>query len=94
MEKKYNHSSLYDAEQMGEMKKEAFCEYTKTYIKSRKKLKLIVLIIIFVIAGIKIFFGTIDLPNIFGYSSSNARYYIVKIISKFRYLIIIDIEFP
>lgn len=86
MENKYNHSSLYDKEQMEKLKKEAFYEYAKTnneYIKStRKKFTIILIIVIFVIASIKFFWGTINLPNVFGYSSSNARYYIVKVNNK------------
>lgn len=86
MENKYDHSSLYDKEQMEELKKEALYEYVKTnneYIKStRKKITIVLLIIFFAIASIKIFFGTINLRNIFGYSSSYARYYIVKVNNK------------
>lgn len=83
MEKNYRKSSLYTEEEMEEMKKEAFREYTKSngeYIKNlRKRIGIIIGVIIVIVTLIKILFGTINIPNIFGYPSSNARYYIVKV---------------
>ena len=67
-------------------RKEAFVEYARTtneLKRERKKKQLImVIIIVLVIVIIKIFFGTIELYNIFGASPSKARYYNVTVNNK------------
>lgn len=69
-----------------ELKKEVIREYMKSsseMIKKRnRKIIIISLLVILIIIIIKIFFGTIELYNIFGYSSSNARYYKVTVNNK------------
>lgn len=69
-----------------EAKKVAFQEYvksTKDCYKERKKKFIIIGLIVFIIVSIiKTFFGTIEIYNIFGYQSSNARYYRVTVNEK------------
>ena len=48
----------------------------------RKKIIIIMTIILIIVSVIKIFFGTIELYNIFGASKSNARYYKVTVNDK------------
>ncbi len=86
MENKYNHSSLYNEEQMEQIKKEALKEYVESnreYINgAKRKFGIIFGIIVIILVAIKVFFGTINIPNIFGFPSSEARYYIVKVNDK------------
>ena len=54
-------------------------EFYEKYHKTKKIKFLIIALIVFAIIMIKIFFGVIEIPNIFGYPPSNARFYKVKI---------------
>ncbi|MBQ7140923.1 MAG: hypothetical protein IJO32_05410 [Bacilli bacterium] len=60
MENKYNHSSLYNEEQMEQMKKEALKEYVESnreYINgAKRKFGIIVGIIVIILVAIKVFF--------------------------------------
>lgn len=82
MKKSDNSKVLYSEEQ----KVEAFNELNKTtneLRKIRKKKCLIIFsILILIIVVIKVFFGTIELNNIFGYPSQRARFYKVTINGK------------
>lgn len=64
-------------------RREAFFEYAKTtnelYKERKKKFLIVSTGIIFIVLFIKIFFGTLEIYNIFGYPSSNARYYKVTV---------------
>ena len=73
-------------EALKQQQQELLVEMNKLDNKMRKSRKnkfiIIFSIIIIIIAIIKIFFGTIELYNIFGTSKSNARYYKVTVNNK------------
>ena len=79
-------NKIQEEKTIEQQRKEAFVEYVRTtneLKRERKKKQLIiVIIIVLVIVIIKIFFGTIELYNIFGASPSKARYYNVTVNNK------------
>lgn len=83
MKKNNSRSIIYTEEELEFQKKEALKEYNEINKdfkqKKRKKLIIILSILIFIVLIIKIFYGTININNIFGYSRSNARYYYVTV---------------
>lgn len=73
-------------EELEQQRKELLFEMNKldNEIRKDKKKKLIIIftIVFLIIAIIKIFFGTIDIYNIFGASPSKARYYKITVNGK------------
>jgi hypothetical protein len=65
------------------LEEKEYMKLSKEYhLGRRKKIVAIFLIVIALFGAIKIFFGTIELYNIFGYPASKARYYKVTVNDK------------
>ncbi len=79
MNNTFKSSLIPTKEEIEKSKRDALSELNKSNIvlsKERKrKVMIFFLVIIGIILAIKIFFGTIELNNIFGYPSNNARFY-------------------
>lgn len=78
-----NSKCIDNSEEMKKKNKEILIEINKidNEIKKQKKQKLfkLVIIILLIIIIIKLFFGTIEIYNIFGYPSNRTRFYKVTI---------------
>lgn len=72
-----------DKEQIEKERKEILSEINKTNNEIRrersKKIWLIFALVLLIVLFIKIVFGTIDIPNIFGYPPSKVRFYKVTV---------------
>jgi len=83
MKSSFKSNILPDKNEVKKLQKESLInmnKYNSEFIKEKKKkIILITSIIITIILIIKIFIGTIEIPNIFGYSPRNIRFYKVTV---------------